>query len=344
MADWTLWQKILPGAIIILSFTVGLIIKKTLLKRLGNLADKSKTSLDNILVASLRSVILLWFVLLGVFISTQTVPLKPKELKFLEQIFQALLIFSIFWFLMQLISKFFLVYIEKRQSQIPAASIIKNTIKIFVLSIGLLIILQIFGISVTPVLTTLGVGGLAVALALQDTLANLFSGFQIIATKRVKPKDYIQLDSGEEGYVVDINWRDTVLRQLPGNHIIIPNSKLSSAIVTNFYRPKKAMNVLIEVGVDYDSDLEMVERVTLEVARQSLSEVPGGVSKFEAFMRYHSFADSSINFTVTLRCEEFFDRYLLQHEFIKRLKKRYDAENINIPFPIRTVIMKGETS
>jgi small-conductance mechanosensitive channel len=340
MAEWTIWQKVLPGVIILLSFTIGIIIKKTILKRLGKMTEKSKSHIDDILVKSLSSVILLWFVLLGVFLSTQLVPLQPKETKILQQLFQALLVFSIFWFLMQLISQFFHVYIEKRQSNIPAASIIKNTIKIFVLSIGLLIILQILGISVTPIITTLGVGGLAVALALQDTLANLFSGFQIIATKRVKPKDYIQLDSGEEGYVVDINWRDTVLRQLPGNHIIIPNSKLSSAIVTNFYRPKKAMNVLVEVGVDYDSDLEMVEQVTLEVARESLKDVPGGVEKFEAFMRYHTFADSSINFTVTLRCEEFFDRYLLQHEFIKRLKRRYDAESINIPFPIRTVIMK----
>ncbi|MCP5104829.1 MAG: mechanosensitive ion channel family protein, partial [bacterium] len=253
-----------------------------------------------------------------------------------------LLIFSIFWFLMQLMGKIFLIYSNKLQERIPAASIFKNAVKIFILGIGVLIILQTMGISVTPIITTLGVGGLAVALALQDTLANLFAGFHIVGTKRVKPKDYIKLDSGVEGYVVDVNWRDTVLRQLPNNYVIIPNSRLSSAIVVNFYRPRKEMNVLVEVGVDYTSDLEHVERVTLEVANDVIRNVPGADKKFSPFMRYHTFGDSSINFTAYLRCEEFFDKFLVQHEFVKRLKKRYDREGINIPFPIRTVIMKPE--
>lgn len=343
MKEWELWQKIVPLAIILTSFMIGMIVKKTVMRRLRKLAERSKARIDDIFLDALRSVIVVWFVILGVFISINVLPISAGDRNFLQQVFQALLIFSLFWFLMQLLSKIFFVYFDKKTSRVPAASIIKNTIKVFVLSIGLLIILQILGISITPIITTLGVGGLAVALALQDTLANLFAGFHIIASQRVKTKDYIKLESGEEGYVVDINWHDTVLRQLPNNHIIIPNKSLSSAVVTNFYRPQKAMNVLIDVGIDYGSDLELVEKATVEVAKETLKNVPGGVAKFEPFMRYHTFGDSSINFRVHLRCQEFFDRFLLQHEFIKRLKKRYDQENINIPFPIRTVIMKGST-
>lgn len=340
------WEIILPAVIIIVSFVTGIIIRATLVKRLSNLAKKSKSRLDDIFLESLRPVIVLWFVLLGVYISITIMPLIfPESLKysdFLQKAFQALFIFSVLWFLALLLGKIFFEYSAKFQAKVPAASIIKNSIKIIILTTAFLIILGTLGISITPVLTTLGVGGLAVALALQDTLANFFAGFHIIATQRVKPKDYIKLDSGEEGYVVDITWRDTVLRQLPNNYIIIPNSRLSSAIVINYYRPQRALNLLIEVGVDYSSDLETVERVTLEVAGETLKEVPGGVEKFEAFMRFHTFGDSSINFTVYLRCKEFFDRFLVRHEFIKRLKKRYDQEGINIPFPIRTVIMKQE--
>jgi small-conductance mechanosensitive channel len=342
MDDWSLWQTVLPVGIIFLSLIIGIIIRVTILKRLANLAKKSKSKMDDVFLESLRSVIVLWLVLVGVFISINIIPLAAKQKAFLDRVFQTLLIFSIFWFLMQLLGKFFFTYSDKFRSKLAAASIIKNTVKIFILTIGLLIILQTLGISITPVITTLGVGGLAVALALQDTLANLFAGFHIIATQRVKPKDYIKLDSGEEGYVVDITWRDTLLRQLPNNYIIIPNSRLSSAIVTNYYQPKKALNLLIEVGIDYSSDLEQVEQVTLEVAREILEEVPGAEETFEPFMRYHTFADSSINFTVYLRCKEFYDKFLVQHEFIKRLKKRYDQEGINIPFPIRTVIMQKE--
>jgi small-conductance mechanosensitive channel len=343
MDNWEFWKPFLPIAIIVISFIIGLLIKVTVVRRLVNLTKKSRSILDDILLEALQSIVLLLFVVAGVFVSINVVPFLQEEKKFLDQVFQALLIFTVFWFLMQVIGKFFFIFLDKKKSSIPAASIIKNTIKVIVLTTGILIVLQTLGVSITPIITTLGVGGLAVALALQDTLQNLFAGFHIIATKRVKPRDYIKLDSGEEGYVVDIKWRDTLIRQLPNNHIIIPNSRLSSAIVTNYYRPQKKMKVLVEVGVDYRSDLELVERVTVEVAQETLREVQGGVKHFDTHIRYHSFADSSINFTVHLQVEEFFDKFLIQHEFIKRLKKRYDKEGINIPFPIRTVIMqKGD--
>ncbi|MCK4764036.1 MAG: mechanosensitive ion channel family protein [Candidatus Aminicenantes bacterium] len=333
-------QHVLPAAIIILSFITGLIVKKTVIKKLAKLAAKSKARFDDIFVKSLQSVILVWFVLIGLYISTSVLPISGDQKIFLGKISQALLVFSIFWFLMNFLSDAFFVYSEKLRERIPETSIIKNVIRIFILCIGILIILQTIGVSITPIITTLGIGGLAIALALQETLANLFAGFHILASQRVKPGDYIRLDSGEEGYVVDVTLRDTVLKQLPENHVILPNSKISSSVVVNFYRPKKALKVLVEVGVDYDSDLEKVEKVTVEVARETLREAAGGAEDFTPFLRYHTFADSSINFTVHLKCEEFFDRFLVQHEFIKRLKKRYDREGINIPFPIRTLITK----
>ncbi|MFC2155979.1 mechanosensitive ion channel family protein [Acidobacteriota bacterium] len=342
LKDIKIWQYIVPGVIIIISLIIGLIVKRTLLKRISKLAKKTKARLDDIFIKSLRSVILLWFVLLGVYISITFLPFSWEEKSFMHKVFQSFLVFSIFWFLMRFLGEAFMAYSSKLRKRIPEASIIKNALKIFVLTIGILIILQTMGISITPIITTLGIGGLAIALALQDTLANLFAGFHIVGTQKVKPGDYIKLDSGEEGYVIDVTWRDTVLRQLPNNYIIIPNKKLSSANLINYYRPKKVLNILVEVGVGYESDLEKVEEVTLGVAREVLREVEGGVENFDPFLRYHTFGDSSINFTVYLRCKEFFDKFQLQHEFIKGLKKRYDREGINIPFPIRTVIMKRD--
>jgi small-conductance mechanosensitive channel len=186
-------------------------------------------------------------------------------------------------------------------------------------------------------LTALGVGSLAVALALQDTLSNLFSGFYIIANKQIRTGEYIKLDSGQEGYLVDIGWRTTRIRVLANNMIIIPNAKLGSAIVTNFHMPDKEMGLVLQVGVSYSSDLEKVEKVTIEVARETLRGVSGGVESFEPFVRYNSFGDSAIQFSVILRVKEFTDQYLVTHEFIKRLHKRYNLEGIDIPFPQRTV-------
>ena len=214
--------------------------------------------------------------------------------------------------------------------------------RIIVFIIGILIILHSLGISITPILTALGVGGLAVALALQDTLSNLFAGLHIILTRQIKPGDYIKLETGEEGYVVDITWRNTTIRELPNNYIIIPNLKLAQAIVKNHYLPDREISVTVQLGVSYDSDLEKVERVTIEVAKEVMMEVPGGIPEFQPFIRYHTFGDFSINFTVIMRCREFTDQYLIKHEFIKRLHKRYKDEGIIIPFPIRTVYINKE--
>lgn len=184
-------------------------------------------------------------------------------------------------------------------------------------------------------------GGLAVALALQDTLANLFAGIHILASRKVQPGDFIRLDSGEEGYVVDINWRNTTIRQLPNNMVMVPNARLAGAILVNYHRPVEEMSVLVQVGVAYDSDLEQVERVTIDVARDVLREVEGGVPGFDPFIRFHTFGDFSVDFTVILRAREFTDQYLITHEFVKRLHRRYRAEEIEIPFPIRTVELRS---
>lgn len=223
-----------------------------------------------------------------------------------------------------------------------SASIFVNIARIAVFAIGLLVLLQSLGISITPILTALGVGGLAVALALQGTLSNLFAGVQVVASDAVQPGDFIRLDTGEDGYVVDVNWRNTTVRQLPGNLVVIPNAKIADAVLTNFHQPAADMAVLVQVGVSYDSDLEQVERATIEVGREVMAEVEGGMPDHDPFIRYHTFADSSINFTVILRAAEYTDQFLVKHEFIKRLHTRYQAEGITIPFPMRTIVMSGD--
>ncbi|HEY5989993.1 MAG TPA: mechanosensitive ion channel family protein [Streptosporangiaceae bacterium] len=219
-----------------------------------------------------------------------------------------------------------------------SATIFVNITRVLVLSIGLLILLASLGVSITPLLTALGVGGLAVALALQDTLTNLFAGVHILASGKVRPGDFIQLDSGHEGYVVDTNWRNTTIRQLPDNLVIVPNATLAAAIMTNYHRPEPEGSVTVQVGVAYDSDLDHVEQVTIDVGREVMRDVDGAIPAHEPVIRYHTFAESSINFSVLLRTSEVTRQYLVVHEFIKRLHRRYRIEGIDIPFPIRTIV------
>ncbi|MDQ0687799.1 small-conductance mechanosensitive channel [Streptomyces achromogenes] len=179
------------------------------------------------------------------------------------------------------------------------------------------------------------------ALALQDTLANLFAGIHILASKTVQRGDYIKLSSGEEGYVEDINWRQTTVRALSNNLVVIPNGQLAKTNMTNYMRPEQQLTVLVQVGVAYDSDLEQVERVTSEVIAEVMTGVDGALPEHEPAIRFHTFGDSRIGFTVILGVGEFSDQYRIKHEFIKRLHRRYREEGIRIPAPARTVALQS---
>jgi small-conductance mechanosensitive channel len=333
---------VLPLALIASGFIVGLVFEKIILTRLKKIAARTKWEGDEIIVGALRRVTTLWFVIAGIYGAIHTIPISPTLLVILRKVLLIGVIFSITLVLAKIAVGFVNLYSRKTEGVLPSTSIFANLTRLLILLIGVLIILQTLGISITPILTALGVGGLAVALALQDTLSNLFAGIHILLSRKIRPGDYVKLETGEEGYVTDITWRNTTIRALPNNMIIVPNSKLASAIVVNFYQPETEMAVLVQVGVGYESDLKKVERVTIEVGKEVMREVQGGVSKFEPFIRYHTFADFSINFTVILRAKEYVDQYLIKHEFVKRLHQRYKEEGIEIPFPIRTIYMKGD--
>jgi len=242
----------------------------------------------------------------------------------------------LFYIIGNITSDFIHLYTKKIETALPSASIFSNLSKVVVYVIGLLIILQFLGISITPVLTALGVGGLAVALALQDTLSNVFAGLNIIVSKQINPGNYIKLDMGEEGYVVDITWRNTTLKQLPNNLVVIPNNKLSSAIITNYHLPEKSIISKIPISVSYDSDLTKVEDVTLSVARAVLTEFKMS-STVEPIIRFTEFAEYSINFVTVVQVNEFTDQFLFRHHFIKQLLVEYRKEQIDIPFPTHII-------
>jgi small-conductance mechanosensitive channel len=255
-------------------------------------------------------------------------------------ILRVIVIFSVTIALARIAVGFVDLYSRKVGGAFLTTSLFSNITRIVVFALGLLVIFDSLGISITPMLTALGVGGLAVALALQDTLSNLFAGIHIIASRKLSPGDYIKIESGDEGHVTDITWRNATIRTFANNMIVVPNAKLSNSVVTNFYMPETKMAVPVTVGVSYASDLEKVEQITVEVAKQVMNDVEGGVPGSEPFLRYHTFGDSSINFTIYLYAREYNDLYLVKHEFVKRLHRRYQEVGIEIPFPIRTIYMR----
>jgi len=222
---------------------------------------------------------------------------------------------------------------------IPSASMLVNIARGLVIVIGVLMVLSVFDVSITPILTALGVGGLAVSLALQDTLGNLFAGLQIITTKQIRQGDYVLLDSGQEGTVDDVAWRTTTLRTSVDNLVIVPNGKLAQSIVTNYKLPVGAVAVLIYFGVTYSSDLDQVESVTLDVGRDVMRDLEPALAHMEPLIRFPEFGDSQVTGLAILHTTEFNGQWALRSEFVKRLHARFNKEGIEFAFPTRTVYM-----
>ncbi|MCX7995516.1 MAG: mechanosensitive ion channel family protein [candidate division WOR-3 bacterium] len=335
-------KYIVPIIIVCGSVVLGLICQIIIFGWLKSLAKKTRWRGDEVIIHSLQGWIILWFLIAGLSVALPRIITEAQVLFIINKILFVAAIFSITAVIANIAVGFVDMSSTAIKEAIPRTTILTNITRVFILLIGILIILHSLGISIAPILAGLGIGGLAVALALQDTLSNLFAGLQIIISKQVRPGDYVKLATGEDGYVEDVTWRNTTIREFSNNLIIIPNSKLAQTIVKNYHLPEKGMAVIIQVGVSYDSDLEKVEKIVLEVARETLREVPGGVKNFEPLVRYHTFGEFSVQFSVILQVEEFASQFIIKHEFIKRLHRRFKAENIKIPYPIRTIHLEDK--
>jgi small-conductance mechanosensitive channel len=335
-------KMLLPAIIIVVGFLAGVIFEKLILRKIKKLSSKTNWESNEIFINALHGTTTILFLVASISLALESTELSPHILNLIHKVLLVLVIFFVTVVLSKISVGFVNVYSKKVDGAFTSTSIFTNITRILVFVIGILIIFQYLGISTVHILTVLGVGGLAVALALQDTLSNLFAGIQVLASGQLKPGHYLRLTSGEEGHITDITWRYTTIISLQNNTVIVPNSKLASAIVTDFSIPGEVISTSIEVGVSYDSDLEKVEKVTTEVAKEVLKETGAGVPEFEPSVTYKKFGDSSINMDVNFHVKKFVDQYTVKHEFIKRLHKRYREEGIEIPFPVRTVYIKDK--
>ncbi len=331
-------------AFVLGGFVLGVVLELVVIRRAHKLAERTRFKWDDLLIGSLRGVSTIGLMAGGVYLALNVGELDPLLVRATQRVLMVLVLGSVVIASMRVVGGAVEIVSGRVGGAIKSPTLVVNLARIAVGILGLFIILQNLGIDITALITALGIGGIAIALALQDTLGNLFAGIQIILSRQVRQGNYIRLSSGEEGWVTDVKGRNTTIQTFPdGNLVTVPNSLLASSIVKNFSKPRKALWVTLEVGVSYDSDLEHVEAVSLEVAKQVLAEEHGGVLGEDPIVRYHTFGDSSINFDVRMMVREFRSQGPVKHEFIKRLHRRFGEEGIEIPFPIRTVMMKGGT-
>lgn len=325
--------------------TFFLLVKKAFMQGLEKASRRTASKWDDILVDALNFPLTLLIFVSGAAVLERILRFDRADgiATYFLIALRATAIVAAVLFLDRLVRGMIREYAQRFEVLRSSSGIVQGVARALVIGMGLLMLLDNFGMSITPVLASLGIGSLAVALALQPTLENFFAGVQILTDRTVMVGQFIRLESGEEGYVEKIGWRSLWIRMLPNNMVIVPNKLVMNSRMLNYDYPQSEMALLIQVGVGYDSDLARVEKVTTEVAEDVLKNVPGGNSEFKPFIRYHTFGSSSIDFTVILRVKSFIDQYLVKHEFIKHLHERYREEGIVIPFPLRTLDVKPET-
>jgi small-conductance mechanosensitive channel len=344
---------VIPIAIVVLTTALGWIAERLTIRWVKRFAGHGDPVRELAITRTLRGHITFWGFLVGLslglapfytdtFKKTVAAQWPPTLVSWYSTVglwypkaLTALFILSLTFMLARLTVA--MIRVSTTGAARPVVSLISNVAWFVTLVIGFMLVLSTLQINITPWLTALGVAGLAVSLALQATLTDLISGMLLLGTRQIEVGNYVKLSSGEEGYIADINWRTTTIRQLGANQIIVPNSKMTQSSVTNYHSPQPNLSVSVSAGVSYSSDLDHVERVTIEVGQEVMREVEGGVPDFTPVVRFNELGDYSVRFSVSLQAAEFADQYRIKSEFIKRLRARYRQEGISIPIPSQAV-------
>lgn len=339
--DTTWEQWAFSGCIMFLFILIAFLSRFIMRGFIRILAHRTKTILDDLIVEALTLPVFLALLVAGLWVSLVRIPDLSDHVDLVQKIAIVLFIAIAALALVRLLKSILIwygheiTYRTKTDLDDKLLPLIRRVGTILIYIIALLIIIDQMGINISPLLAGLGIGGLAVALALQPTLSNFLAGTYVVSDAVINVGDYITLEGGPEGTVEDIGWRTTKLRHWQGNLIILPNSKLAEAIVTDYEKPDQSLMFAVDCGVSYDSNLERVEQVTIEVAKETMQKYPEGSKDFDPLVRFKSFGDSNINFAVVLKSVDRMSQYVIKNQFIKALHERFKQEGIDIQYPVR---------
>lgn len=347
-------QMIHPVLFILAGFIMGFIGDKILLRRLQRRAVYAGWKANRVILDSLSGMPLLWSTLAGIYGGLVYSPFTPEQVQFWLRVLLVPFILSITVFVIRLGVGFIDYSNEARGDSVATVSLSRSLIKAIVFLTGVLVLLQSLGISITPIIAALGISGIAVSLAMEETLSNVFSGLYIIFSKQVQPGDYVRMKIDErdhiKGYIIDITWRCTKIRVVPDRVIqdnqlgivTVPNSRMASDIVVMHYRTNREQEMLLDLRIAAGVDLDRLEQMTIDVATRVTRSFFPDVSDVAPVVRFWGLSPTAIDLTLAMYGNELLDAHLLQHEVIKHLYKRYQDEGI-ILVASRAIVQPGHT-
>ena len=351
------WAGPLSAAMIFAGFLIAAGVANIFMRVfLGRVARRTPGTLDEELLNVVRGPVVLFITLSGLFLALLILtnldsPRYSLITGYDDQIRRAWLVVviaEVAYLLYHLLDASLTWYIQSvaqtTETQLDDRLLppLKRIMPLLVYSLGFLMALSVLNIPISPILAGLGIGGLAVALAVQPTLANFFAGTYVVTEGELNVGDYIELQGGPSGYVVEVGWRSTKIRSMYNNLVIIPNSQMANSIVTNYYSPTPSMNVLVYCGVSYDADLSAVEEVVLEAAQELVDSSEHAVKDNEPWFGFDEFGDSNISFWVFIQAKDRLGSFYLTSDLVKVIHSRLTAEGIEINYPVRKLVFSTE--
>lgn len=326
-----------PALWLVLAAAVAVAVRLTLFRWLRKVAARNEYKHDDVVVDVLASRFIGWVVLAVLLNQIADMPWKPRTIAWAEDIVGALLILSVTAALVRLVTGIVEAYGRGPAAGYGGTTLIRYISSAILVFIGVVSVLALFGISIVPAITALGVGGLAVALAFQDTLANVFSGINLTLARQIRVGDYVEMQGGVEGTIVDIGWRSTTLRSLLGPQVHIPNKKLAESVMTNYTRPTGRMSVELILPIPHAADPEMVEATVMDELRKATGEVAGMATDEPPIFRFRTIGESALEFRAYAPVINIEDRFAIRHALMKRVFRRLRAEGVAVPLPQREV-------
>ncbi len=332
-----------PVALFVGTLALVLVLRRVLFGVLRRWAAGAESQLAELVSETFSGSILLWGVILAFHVATQDAEIPKRLMRYVHPAVDVLWVWSITAAVSRFAGRAVRHYGTPVTGVKSVTSLTQKLVQLAVVTVGLVWLLKVvFDISLTPILTTLGVGGLAVALALQDTLSNLFAGFYVSISGLVNLGDYIRLNTGEEGYVTDITWRCTTMRTNGNNLTIIPNNKLAQAIYTNYHLPETRMGVSMIFNVAMSSDVVRVLAVLSDEILQVVNQVPGALAEPVASVRFNGPGEHGLAFQVNCNITKFTDQFQAMSDLRTLLFTRLQREGIRFDVPPKAVILDSQ--
>ncbi len=309
----------------------------------ARLTRKTTTQLDDIILSRVKGPIYYLIILAGLSAALEVLPLIPAIKVNLSRVVISVIIAISCYLAGSIINLTLKSWLDRRKTVLGKAKeqeliIISRKILNFIVFILLFIfILKLWQIEVAPLIASLGIAGFILGFALRDIFANIFGGIALIADKSFKIGDFIKLDTGEMGEIIDIGLRSTRIKSFEeGNEIIVPNSTLVMSKITNYGRPMVNLKMVINIGVAYGSDVGKVKEVLL----RCVIKLKGVLKDPPPRVYFIEMADFSLNFRIVFWIRDYRDRFDIQDRVISSAYQELQTQGIKIPFPTRTIYLE----